>query len=126
MDEQVQHWLRLAESDFASAELLHRGGQYPQALFLLQQSIEKTLKALILKRNRAMPPRIHSLAKLVKHCGLEVPREQLLMLLDLTRYYAGLRYPEGLGEAPLEVSAEEVDRLSAFTKEFRAWLKQKL
>ncbi len=48
------------------------------------------------------------------------------MLQDLTRYYAGSRYPEGLGEAPLEVSAEDVDRLSAFAKEFLAWLKLKL
>jgi len=126
MDEEVQRWLRIAESDLVSAELLHRGGQYPQALFFFQRAIEKTLKALILKRSRAVPPRIHNLVKLVRHCGLEAPREQLLMLQDLTRYYSGSRYPEGMGEAPLEVSPEEVDRLSTFTKEFLAWLKQRL
>jgi len=126
MDEQLQRWLSFAESDLAAADVLHKSGQYPQTLFHLQQSIEKTLKALILKQSRAVPPRIHSLPKLVKSCGLEVPREQLLMLQDLTRYYAGSRYPEGLGEAPLEVSPEEVDRLSKFAKEFLAWLRQRL
>ncbi|MBZ5562941.1 MAG: HEPN domain-containing protein [Acidobacteriia bacterium] len=126
MDEQVQRWLRYAESDLAAANILHQGGLYPQALFFLQQSIEKALKALILYRSRTVPPRIHSLPKLLKHCGLDVPRDQLLRLQDLTRYYAGSRYPEGLSEAPLEVSAEEVDRLSVFTEEFFAWLKQKL
>lgn len=126
MDEQVQRWLSFAESDLAAADILHRGGHYGQTLFHLQQSLEKTLKALILNQSHAVPPRVHSLPKLLKSCGLQVPREQLLMLQDLTRYYAGSRYPEGLGESPLEVSPEEVDRLSKFAKEFLAWLRQRL
>jgi HEPN domain-containing protein len=126
MDERIQKWLRFADSDLDSAQLLHRARQYPQTLFLLQQAIEKTLKALILERSGAIPARIHSLPKLVGHLDLQIPREQLLMLQDLTRYYAGCRYPEGLGESPLEVEAQEVDRLLSFTKEFVAWLKQSL
>jgi HEPN domain-containing protein len=126
MDEKIQQWLRFAESDFDSAGVLHRAGQYPQAIFHLQQAVEKTLKALILKRSGAIPPRIHSLPKLVRHLGLELPREQMLLLQDLTRYYAGSRYPEGLGESPLEVEAPEVDRFLSFTEEFISWLKQKL
>jgi HEPN domain-containing protein len=126
MDEQVPRRLSFAESDLAAAEVLHKTRQYPQTLFHLQQSIEKTLKALILGQTHAVPPRIHSLPKLLKSCGLEVPREQLLALQDLTSYYAGSRYPEGLGEAFLEVSPQEVDRLSTFAKEFLTWLRQRL
>jgi HEPN domain-containing protein len=126
MDEKIQKWLRFADSDLDSAVVLHRARQYPQTVFHLQQAIEKTLKALILKRSGAVPPRIHSLPKLVGHLGLQVPREQMLVLQDLTRYYAGSRYPEGLGESPLEVEAQEVERLLSFTQEFIAWLKQKL
>ena len=126
MDEEVRRWLSIADSDLVSAELLHRAGQYSHALFLFQQALEKTLKALIVKQSGAVPPRIHSLVKLVKHSGLEAPREHLLMLQDLTRYYSGSRYPEDLGEAPLEVPAEEAERLAAFTRAFVAWLKQRL
>lgn len=48
MDEHVQQWLRYADSDMVSAEALHRIGQELNAIFRLQQSVEKTLKALLL------------------------------------------------------------------------------
>lgn len=60
------------------------------------------------------------------HLNLEIPREQMLVRQDLTRYYAGCRYPEGLGDSTLEMEAKEVGRLLSFTKEFVAWLKQSL
>jgi len=49
IDEDIQHWLRFAESDMVSAEALHRAGQELNALFHLQQAVEKTLKALLLR-----------------------------------------------------------------------------
>ena len=49
IDEDIQHWLRFAESDMVSAEALHRVGQELNALFHLQQAVEKTLKALLLR-----------------------------------------------------------------------------
>ncbi len=126
MDEKVQNWLRYADADLGPAIVLHRGRLYAQTVFHLQQAIEKTLKALIVERASVVPLRIHSLPKLVGHLGLQIPREQMLVLQDLTLYYAGCRYPEGLGESALEVEAEEVDRLLTFTKVFIAWLKQRL
>ena len=46
MDKDILPWLRYAESDLASAEVLNHGGEYLNALFHLQQAVEKTLKAL--------------------------------------------------------------------------------
>jgi len=40
--------LRVAERDFDAAELLLERGLYPQGLFLLQQSLEKAAKAILL------------------------------------------------------------------------------
>ena len=61
IDEDIQHWLRFAESDMVSAEALHRAGQELNALFHLQQAVEKTLKELLLRRSEVQPPRIHGL-----------------------------------------------------------------
>lgn len=41
IDEDIQHWLRFAESDMVSAEALHRAGQELNALFHLQQAVER-------------------------------------------------------------------------------------
>ena len=45
----------------ASAEVLHTGGQELTAIFHLQQAVEKTMKAFLLKRTALEPPRIHGL-----------------------------------------------------------------
>jgi len=41
-------FLKVAEQDFSAAELLLDRGLYPQGLFLLQQSLEKVAKAILL------------------------------------------------------------------------------
>jgi len=126
MDQDIRPWLRYAESDLASAEILRREGECLNALFHLQQAVEKTLKGLFIKQNSAMPPRLHDLDKLAEKCGLALSREQRLLLDDLTRSYSGSRYPETWGQREDDIRPEEVDQLMALTKEFLTWLKQRL
>ena len=59
MEEKIQKWLPFAESDIASADALHQAGQDLNAIFHLQQAIEKVMKALLLKQTSQEPPRIH-------------------------------------------------------------------
>jgi len=37
--------IEVAESDFKATEVLLKSGMYPQAVFLIQQALEKTIKA---------------------------------------------------------------------------------
>jgi len=126
LDKDILPWLHYAESDLASAEMLRQGGECLNALFHLQQAVEKTLKALFIKQNSAMPPRLHDLHKLAEKCGLTLSREQKLLLDDLTRSYTGSRYPETWGQRQDDITPEEVDQLTTITKEFLTWLKQRL
>jgi len=126
MEKDILPWLHYAESDLASAEMLRRGGEYLNALFHLQQAVEKTLKALFIKQNSAMPPRLHDLHKLAEKCSLTLSREQKLLLDDLTRSYTGSRYPETWGQRQDDITSAEVEQLTALTKEFFIWLKQRL
>lgn len=126
MNEDLLPWLRFAESDMASAEALHRSGEDLNAIFHLQQATEKTLKALYIKQNSALPPRLHDLHKLAKECRLALSPEQKLLLDDLTGSYTGSRYPETWGKLPEDVAPDEAERLMTLTKDLLQWLKQQL
>lgn len=86
MEERIHKWLRFAEADMVSAEALHSAGQDLNAIFHVQQAVEKTLKALQLKQTAQEPPRIHGLRKLAERCALDLDTEQRLLLENLSEY----------------------------------------
>jgi len=96
------------------------------AIFHLQQAVEKTLKAVYIKQNSTMPPRLHDLQKLAGGCKLQLTKDQNRLLKDLTTSYIDSRYPEQWGGFPTQVSGEKTAKLIGETKDFIAWLKQKL
>jgi hypothetical protein len=55
-DEDIQSWISFADADMAAAEGLHNLGLDANALFHLQQAVEKTLKAVLLKKTGSAPP----------------------------------------------------------------------
>jgi HEPN domain-containing protein len=52
--------LEVAETDLAAALTLHRAAHYPQAVFYLQQSVEKVGKAFGLGMGIAEPNQLHT------------------------------------------------------------------
>lgn len=126
MDEDIQKWLRFAESDIASAEVLQRAGQELNAIFFLQRAVEETPKALLLKQTKVEPPRIHSLRKLAERCGLDLTPDQGLLLENLSEYYVESRYPGDWQEEPPDVIAKEAARLTPAAKEFIQWLRSQI
>jgi len=126
VDEDVQHWLRFAESDIVSAEALHHVGQELNALFHLQQAVEKTLKALLLRKSGLQPPRIHGLRGLSERCGLRLTEKQVLLIEYLTQYYVESRYPVDWYEGSFEATVIEVERLIPEAKELIAWLRSQI
>ncbi len=126
MDEDIKNWLQFADSDMISAEALHRIGQELNCLFFLQQAVEKTLKALLVKQTSVAPPRTHNLPKLAALCGLQLPSEQAQLLDDLVESYIDSRYPEEWGSNPPKISGEETERLISASKELVRWLRRKL
>ena len=126
IDEDIQHWLRFAESDMVSAEALHRARQELNALFHLQQAVEKTLKALLLRKSEVQPPRIHGLRGLSERCGLRLTKKQTLLIENLRQYYVESRYPGDWDEGPSEATTKEVEMLIPETKEFIEWLQSQI
>ena len=126
VDEDVQHWLRFAESDLAPPEALHHAGQELNALFHLQQAVEKTLKALLLKKSGTQPPRVHGLRGLSERCALRLTEKQALLIEHLSQYYVESRYPGDWDDDPSEATPNEVERLIPEAKEFIEWLRSQI
>ncbi len=84
--DEVQSWLQFADADMLSAETLLAGRQGMNAFFHLQQAVEKTLKALLLRQTNVTPPRIHGLRSLAERCKLSITAEQVLLIENLSEY----------------------------------------
>ena len=70
MDEASQ-WLRLSQTDLATAQQLREDGIYYAAVFFAQQAAEKALKALWIGRRGELAPKTHNLVALATVLGAD-------------------------------------------------------
>lgn len=120
MKKEVKLWLKQAKRDLSSAKYNFKGKKYDVSAFLCQQSAEKALKALLLKKTGSIR-KIHDLVELGKIAGL--PSELLDSAKELTLAYIYSRYPD----------IQEVKNLNKIVKKFLMitekilkWTKQQL
>jgi HEPN domain-containing protein len=109
---EAERWLKTAEGDLETAEVLMKNDRYAHACFHAQQSGEKSLKALW--HFFDADPWGHSINKLLQgleHIDLNAfktlkPMNKYALVLD--RFYIPTRYPNGLPEmTPEEAYLEE-------------------
>lgn len=94
-------WLRAAERDLDSAEVLFERGIFEHAAFHCQQAAEKALKALYVESGEH--PRTHSGLELLvdlRRRGHEVPEDLYVLIRRLDRSFIDSRYPNGVGPGP--------------------------
>jgi HEPN domain-containing protein len=105
MREEIEKWIKRAEKDLDDAKFSLRGKRFELAAFLAQQTIEKALKALYLKKFNKIK-KIHDLVILGKEVGL--PENFLNQCKEITAAYIYARYPE----------IPEVDDMEKLAKRF--------
>ena len=107
----------LKDSDSATFILNSKKDYYDQICFLFQQSIEKLLKAYLIK-NRADISKTHDLVKLVTDCSKYNTKflEWKNKALSLTTYAVDFRYP---GETATMEEAQEAHKI---TEEFSKFI----
>lgn len=108
-------WWRQAEADLAAGFENFQHGRYWVASWLAQQAVEKGLKALLLDRTAAIPPRTHDLEYLGRLASVPPVIAALLSYLDAL--FAIVRYPDDSGGPPparaVSASAAASDLVSA-------------
>lgn len=92
--EVIKYWLMASKEDFESAEILFQNKKYHHALFFCHLSIEKMLKAIIVKSTKAAPPLIHDLVRLAEKAKLPLRDPQKDELAEITTFNIGARYDD--------------------------------
>ena len=105
MRKEVKKWFDKAKKDLNSAKYNFKGKKYDVSAFLCQQSAEKALKALSLKKTGKIR-KIHDLVELGKN--VDLPSDLLDHAKELTLAYIYTRYPD----------VEEVKNFDKIVKKF--------
>ncbi|MBI2459296.1 MAG: HEPN domain-containing protein [Parcubacteria group bacterium] len=122
----IKYWKELSEYDFETAKFMFKTKRYPYCLFMCHLSIEKLLKALIVKLKKRHAPYSHNLVNLAKETGLNFKEEDKMLLADLTEFNLEARYPEWQKEFYKKCSKIYTENYFNETKKLHQWLKKHL
>lgn len=122
----IKYWEELSDYDFETAKFMFKAKRHPYCLFMCHLSIEKLLKALIVKIKKEHAPYSHNLVNLAKETGLNFKEEDKILLADLTEFNLEARYPEWQKEFYKKCSKEYAKNYFDKTKKLQLWLKNNL
>lgn len=124
MREEVKRWIRLAKDDLKSAQANFNNKQYYVCVFLSQQSVEKALKALIIKKTNRLI-KIHDLVILGKK--IDLPEGLLQKCDELSNVYLDTRYGDIGGRLPSQKFKKPNSlRFLNIAKEIVKWLEKRI
>lgn len=118
-----EQWFNQSRYDYDTAQAMLTGGRYLYVLFCCQQSVEKTLKGLFVRKTGEFPPRLHSLLRLAEAAGLTLEGPRADLLGELSAYYVQSRYPEGIAAMGQQVTLEIAHDTLRKTEELLEWLR---
>lgn len=93
-DEIVKYWIEASEFDFRAMQNLYTSKDYVWCLFLGHLVIEKLIKAIAVKNDLSVVPKIHDLNKLANAAGLVVDFNLADLLDVITAFNIEARYPD--------------------------------
>lgn len=123
IQKQIEYWLNGSIYDFETAKVLIQNGRFVHGLFFCHLTIEKIIKALVVKVTNEIPPKSHDLFYLSQKAMIDLPEEKLTIIQILMKYQLEGRYPEYLPEAPQQ---KLVINYFNQTENLLKWFREKL
>ncbi len=123
IEKQISFWIKSADEDIISAELLINNNRLLHGLFWCHLCIEKAIKAHVVKHTSQVPPKSHNLIWLLEKTEISVNNEQEILVGELMVYQLEGRYPENMPEPP---ARQHAFRILEETKLLFQWLKETL
>lgn len=120
MEEESKKWIEKAEEDLDTARYNIKGNKINASLLFLQQSSEKALKAVYIKKfNKLL--KVHDLVLLAKK--VDAPEKIIEFCKELTPAYQYTRYPDvEMVNNPKTL----VSKFLKFNEEILKWAKEKI
>ncbi|MEW5822630.1 MAG: HEPN domain-containing protein [Cyanobacteriota bacterium] len=124
---EAKDWLKIAKSNLKLGKAYYSINdneiRFEELCFELQQCVEKSLKALLV-HNKVIFPKTHSLSELItilqKHSVI-IP-ENLLDVVELTKYAVETRYPDNYHE----ITEEEYKETIQIAEAIYNWVEEQL
>ena len=126
MQKAIQEWLEISEYDLETARAMLNTGRYVYVVFMCQQSLEKILKAIYVKKKNELPPRTHNLLYLIEALDIKMSKENVLLLSHLNQFYLESRYPGERAQLAKEMNKERSEKILKESKEVWKCLRGKL
>ena len=89
-----KYWLDSSKEDWKTFFSLKKAKRYAPALFFLHLTLEKKIKAVIVKKTKAHAPYSHNLQYLFGKADIEVPEQILSILNVISEFNMEARYPD--------------------------------
>jgi len=90
-DKKIDYWLKSAEKDKQTADLLFKHGHYDWSLFIWHLVLEKLLKAILLSQGKPVIL-THNLTALYQSADLELSDEERNQLTEIRTFNIEARY----------------------------------
>lgn len=124
MSEEFNLWLTKAKESLDDAVASLSNHRYSLTAFCCQQSLEKLLKAAIIKLKNQRPRKIHDLLPLLRESGLKTTEEKVTEITKISKFYFLVRYPD-LNKKFFTTPKVAQTTLEK-TKEIFSWIEKKL
>lgn len=124
--ERMKYWLNIATQDWKVAGHLFEKGDYSYALFFGHLTLEKTLKAIYVKKQDETPPFSHNLVYLCEKAGLELQQKNLELLEEISDYNLEARYPDDKFSFFKRCTKRFTSNKLKQIEEIREWLLQEI
>jgi HEPN domain-containing protein len=123
----VEIWMERVNYDWETARAMYKTGRYLYVVFMCQQAVEKTLKAILAFQRKEIKP-IHHLSKLAELAGIrqEFDEETLTLIESLSGYYLNARYKETINTLSKAIGKKEAKDYLTKTEGLIKWLTQKM
>lgn len=124
--EVVNFWLEGAEDSLDTAEKLFAAKKYHHCLFFCHLFVEKTLKALVVKKTGEHALPIHNLTRLAYYARIKLSKKQTKELEEITGFNIETRYNSFKKEFYKKATREFTEKWLQKAKEVHSWIKKML
>jgi len=119
----VKNWSNASKQDLETAEILFENKKYHHTLFFCHLSIEKYLKAIIIKTTKKAPPLIHDLVRLAEKTDIKLTDKIKNELADISAFNIQARYDDHKLNFYKKANKRFTAKYLKTTKEILLWLK---